>query len=488
MNAEWQENLVNSVSKRICGSYELPTFPGRKVFYVVPMSGGLDSFCVAYTLLALYGDSVPFSFVHCDTGVEADGTEDALDLFEKNTGKKIIKIAHKDDMLTMIEKSGNFLPSQRQRSCTQMMKTLPIKRFFEQLKLIHGDEALFCQFVGIRADEPKRKGIEWTEDYIVSDYPLQKLGLVKSDINQIVKDVAEIPSFYNQKSRSGCTLCIFSRRSEVIDAWKTSPDILDRAAKMEGLNTTVLELYNALPTTVSKLTGYARNWLSYYRPSDLINSAYMGFEAKRGKNKVRDDVLDLFGASDSKKLYVAVEYEYENRSELMMAVGMSPEPMIYFERVITYSTSLGGLKTALKHFWLHRLMTKEMHGQDEEGISRQRQIQIIEMEVNDFENEIPPKPDDGAYTWQNDQKPLYAIRKTVAVIERILLTEGIRQLARSNDSYTRRQYADALSKIELEKDYGRILSSMRYEKPNFQDLTNDADIADAPVACMSCAR
>lgn len=487
MSNSWFESLQEAVNSRICGGYRLPVFKGKKVFYIVPMSGGLDSFCVAYTMMALFPEQ-PLTFVHCDTGIEAKGTDVALARFEKSTGKKIIRISHKDDMLTMIEKSGNFLPSQRQRSCTQMMKTLPSKRFFEQLRSIHGEDVVFCQLVGIRADEPKRTGIQWSEPYIASAFPLQGLGITKADVNNIVKEVAEIPSYYREKSRSGCTVCIFSRRSEIINAWQTSPDILERAAAMEGIQGHVLEVYNALPETVSDITGCGRNWLAYYRPSNLVDTAYMPFEGKRGKNKIRKDVPDLFGGSEARKLYVAVEYEYENRSDLMMAIGMSGAPMIYSERIITYSTSLSGITTALKHFWTHRVLTKEIYDNSEADMRRERQIQILEVEVDDFDSEIPPKPDDGSYTWQNDKKPLYSIRKTHAVIERILLSEGVRQLAKSKDSYTRYQYKDALAKVDVAKEYGRILSSIPYQKKELSELIGDPDVADEPVACMTCSR
>ena len=487
MNNNWFEHLETTVKNRICGRFELPKFEGKKVFYIVPMSGGLDSFCVAYTMIALFPNE-PLTFVHADTGIEAKGTEKALSDFEKKTGKKIVRISHKDDMLTMIERAGNYLPSARQRSCTQMMKTLPIKRFFDKLREIHGEDALFCQFVGIRSDEPKRTGIQWSEPYIASVFPLQELGITKQDVNNIVKDVAEIPSYYREKSRSGCEVCIFSRRSEIISAWQTSPKTLGRAASMEGITGETLRIYNDLPKPVSQITGIARNWLAYFRPSNLVESAYMPYEAKRGKNKVSDYVEDMFGASEAKKLYVAVEYQYENRSDLMQAIGMSGAPMIYSEKIITYSTSLGGVTTALKHFWIHRVLTKEMYSNTESDMNRERQIQILEIEVDNFDQEIPPKPDDSSYTWQSDKKPLFAIRKAHAVIERILLSEGIRQLSQSKDSYTRRQFAEAKGKLEGEKEYGRILSSMSYKKKALSDLIGDPDITDAPQACMACSR
>ncbi|NRB78391.1 MAG: hypothetical protein HRU38_06945 [Saccharospirillaceae bacterium] len=467
------------VDEFVTGEYVLPTVSGKKVFYIIPLSGGIDSFTVGHVLLARYPNT-KFTFINADTGFEADGTEEALELFESITEKNIVRIKPKHDLLTMIEKSGNFLPSQRQRSCTGYTKTIPIKRLYQQLREMHGEDAVFIQFVGLRFDEATREGITWKEDYIASAYPLQALGLTKSCVNKIVERIQGIPRYYQEKSRSGCKMCIFSRRSEIIDAWKQSPADLTRAANMEEIPTNTLRVYNEMPTTVSEITGTARNWLSYYRPSRL-NNPTTGFEGERGKNRLNDSIGDLFGASDAKKLYVAVEYQYHG------GYGGFFEPQVYFEKMITYSTSLGGIKTALKHFWLHRLHTKELYNSSEEELTGARQVQILEIEVDDYDYEIPPKPD-GVFTWQNDRTPLFAIKKTVAVIERILLTEGLKQDLKSANKQIKQIANDLKPMIENAKCYGRILSSMEYCKPTLSDLVDDIVITEAPVACMSCSR
>jgi hypothetical protein len=472
--------IKNVIAKYIKGSYTLPSFEGKKMFYIVPLSGGIDSFATAYTLFALFPDA-PITYVHADTGVEAKGTAEALELFEQITGKKIIRIKPKYDLLEGIERAGNFLPSQRQRSCTQTLKTLPIKRFYNALKERHGDDALFMQFVGLRADEPARKGIDWKEEHIGSAYPLQALGLVKADVNNIVNAIQGIPLYYLQKSRSGCTMCIFSRRSEIIDAWTSSPVELERAAKMEEVPQSVNTIYNQLAKPLHEVIGSSRNWVNYFRPSEL-GYKVAGFETKRGKNKLNTQIDDLFGASEAKRLYVAVEYHYYDN-----AYGLCQEAHVFFEKLITYSTSLGGIKTALKHFWHHRLLTKELYSQTAEELSGERQIYIFELEIDNFDDEIPPTPE-GVYTWQSDRKPLYAIKKTVSVIERILLTEGEHQNLYSSTKSTRESAAKALEIIEKEKVYGRILSLQKYDKPPLSELESDIDITDAPAACMACSR
>lgn len=474
-------SMIKDVVKRhVKNTYSLPVFEGKKVFYIVPLSGGIDSFATAYTLTALFPDT-QFTYVHADTGIEANGTEEALDAFERITGKTITKLKPKHDLLEMLEMVGNYLPSQRVRSCTQMVKTRPIKMYYNDLKAKHGDDALFLQFVGLRADEPKRKGIDWNEAHIGSAYPLQALGLVKSDVNNIVEQIQGIPLYYIDKSRSGCQMCIFSRRSEIIDAWKASPTNLDRAAKMEEVPATTLNIYKSLPTPMHEIIGASRNWVNYFRPSEL-GYKDASFEGERGRNKLQDNIVDLFGATSAKRLYVAVEFHYyENK------FGLAQQAHVFFEKLITYSTTLGGVKTALKHFWLHRLHTKELYNQTEAGLSGERQIYIFELEVNDFDNEIPPTPD-GVFTWQSDRKPLYAIRKTVAVAERILLTAGERQAAHSPDRAIKASAKASLPLLEDAKDYGQILSVTKYNKPLYEDLEDDYDITETPVACMACSR
>lgn len=474
-------NLLGPVIKQFAsGGYELPTFKGKKVFYFIPLSGGIDSFATAYTLLALY-PSAPFTFIHADTGVEAEGTADALARFEQITGRKVLKLIPKRDLLEQIESQGNFLPSVNARFCTQLLKTVPIQKFYNALKERHGDDCMFLQFVGLRADEPLRKGIDWSQDHIASAYPLQALGLRKPDVNKIVHQIQKIPFYYLDKTRSGCSMCIFMRRSEVIDSWIKEPVKMERAAKMEEMPANALRIYNALPTPVGTLVGASRNWLNYYRPAALGYHQH-GYEGRRGKNKLQNNMDDMFGASEAKKLYAAIEFHYYGNT-----FGIAAENHVFYEKLITYSTSLGGAKTALKHFWKHRLDTAELYEMTGEKLSEERRVFIFELEVDDFDNEIPPTPE-GTFTWQNDKTSLYAIRKTKAVIERILLSEGEKQATASADPHIRKSAERSVEILKGQKCYGRVLNVQEYEKPTAGDLYDDFDIKSAPTPCLSCSR
>ena len=323
--------IADVVNSYIKACYQLPKVPGKKVFYIVPLSGGIDSFATALILLALFPEqAAKFIFVHADTGIEAEGTAEALNEFEKLLGKSILRIKAKHDLLTMIELAGNYLPSQRNRSCTNMMKNIPFKLLYKALREKHGEDAVMVQFVGLRKDEPTRKGIEWKEDYIASAYPLQALGLVKADVNNIVQKTIGIPDYYANKSRSGCSVCPFNRRSEILETWSSidakTQFIINKAAKMENVPQKVVDIYNDLPVPLATELGVARNWLNYYRPSRLFNPV-VECEGKRGKNKLDPNIVDLFGASEAKRLYVAVEYQFYGNN-----YGLCAEPFVYFEK------------------------------------------------------------------------------------------------------------------------------------------------------------
>jgi hypothetical protein len=116
-----------------------------------------------------------------------------------------------------------------------------------------------------------------------------------------------------------------------------------------------------------------------------------------------------------------------------------------------------------------------LHDQpSEKAMVNNKQIAIIQVEVDDYESMVPAKPSD-TYTWQNDKTPLLAIRKNVAIIDHILLCEGLRQ--------------DNSRKIgRVSREYGRVINFSKYEQPKLEDLIDDFDIEDAPVACNACSR
>jgi len=201
--------------------------------HIVGVSSGVDSTAVALVIAALFPE-LEIAYIFTDTGAEVEGTHQQLDKIEKLTGKSILRIAGKNDLFEIIESQGNFLPSQRQRYCTRMTKIMPLQAHFAKLKQVHGKDLSIASYVGIRADEPSRKGGVFN-DGVKSYFPLQSLGLDRQSVYTLVDRWVGIPAYYMDKSRSGCEICIFSRRSEVIARVQKDSELVVRASKMEPL-------------------------------------------------------------------------------------------------------------------------------------------------------------------------------------------------------------------------------------------------------------
>lgn len=461
--------LTKIITPYFKGTFELPKAknPANELLHIVGVSSGIDSTATALCLKVLFPDTI-FKFVFTDTKWEVNGTLSALRKIEHFLGERIIHLSAPHGLLEQIEKTGGYIPSQRNRFCTGYQKIKPFQQFIDKLKSnTNNGQVEVANYTGIRADEPTREGAVFSGD-TSNNFPLQALGLNKEDVNNIVNMTVGIPLYYMEKSRSGCKLCIYARRSEVVDAWHKEPLSLERAADFEVMPKSVKDTYNDLPLLVAKELSISRNWMSYVRP-DWIGYPKVGSQGSRGKNQ-HNRTLDLF-SEHSKHLYVAVEYLYHQGIP-----GMAL-PQVYRENIITYSTSLGGLKLALKHFWLHRLQTKELHdlvNTTHAGMIENKQIAIVQVEVDNFDSLVPQKPEE-TFTWQSDKKPLLAIRKTLALIEHILLCEGLRQ--------------DNNHKVEqISKEYGRVLNFSEYEKPDYDVLIDDIDIEDSPVICNVCSR
>ena len=120
----------------------------NKPRHILALSGGKDS-----TALAIYmkGKVPEMEYVFCDTEKELTETYDYLDKLEVYLGKPIMRLKHEgmgfDDLLKI---RNGFLPSPQVRWCTEYLKIKPYEKYV-------GDD-LVTSYVGIRADEPHRKG------------------------------------------------------------------------------------------------------------------------------------------------------------------------------------------------------------------------------------------------------------------------------------------------------------------------------------------
>lgn len=206
----------------------------RPVRHILSLSGGKDS-----TALAIYmRDRIPnLEYVFCDTEQELPETYDYLKQLEVYLGKPIIFLKHDgrgfDDLL---KARRGFLPSPQVRWCTEFLKIKPFEKYV-------GDDICYS-YVGIRADEPHRKGYISTKPNIIAQYPFIENGLIKDDIVRILNESGlGLPEYYQWRSRSGCYFCFYQQRIEWVGLLENHPDLYEKASKYERTDLDINEKY-----------------------------------------------------------------------------------------------------------------------------------------------------------------------------------------------------------------------------------------------------
>lgn len=206
----------------------------QRVRHILSLSGGKDS-----TALAIFmRDRVPeMEYVFCDTEQELPETMEYLDRLEVYLGKEIKTLKHDGKGFDeLLQARRGFLPSTQVRWCTEYLK---IKPFEKEV----GDDLCYS-YVGIRADEPHRKGYISTKPNIIANYPFIEAGITKPDVFRILEESGlGIPKYYEWRSRSGCYFCFFQQRIEWVGLLENHPDLYERAKKYEREDSQTGERY-----------------------------------------------------------------------------------------------------------------------------------------------------------------------------------------------------------------------------------------------------
>lgn len=190
--------------------------------HILCLSGGKDS-----TALAIYmKDRVEnMEYVFTDTGEELPETYEYLDILEVFLNKPIVRLNPDRPFKHHLEIRNGFLPSSRQRWCTELLKIKPFEEYV-------GDESVIS-YVGIRADE-NRSGYVSTKPNITPRFPFKEDGLGKDDIRRILDDSGlGLPKYYEWRSRSGCYFCFFQQKNEWVGLRERHPDFFEKAKEFE---------------------------------------------------------------------------------------------------------------------------------------------------------------------------------------------------------------------------------------------------------------
>jgi 3'-phosphoadenosine 5'-phosphosulfate sulfotransferase (PAPS reductase)/FAD synthetase len=166
-------------------------------------------------------------YVFCDTEQELSETYEYLKALEAYLGRPIVYLKHDGRGFDQLLKARRgFLPSPQVRWCTEYLKIKPFESFV-------GSDLCYS-YVGIRADEPRRKGYISTKPNIMAKYPFIEEGITKPDVYRILEESGlGVPSYYEWRSRSGCYFCFFQRRIEWVGLLENHPDLYEQAMAYE---------------------------------------------------------------------------------------------------------------------------------------------------------------------------------------------------------------------------------------------------------------
>ena len=196
----------------------------ESVRHILSLSGGKDSAALAIYLR----DRVPqMEYIFHDTDKELPETYAYLARLEAILGKPIAKTSPTDTFDHWLKVYGGMLPSNHRRWCTRMLKLKPFEAYVGDGPVIN--------YVGLRADEPRRTGYISTKTNLTAVYPFRDDGLVRADIVRILEDSGlGLPPYMKWgRSRSGCFFCFYQQKIEWVRLYETHPDLFEAARKYE---------------------------------------------------------------------------------------------------------------------------------------------------------------------------------------------------------------------------------------------------------------
>jgi 3'-phosphoadenosine 5'-phosphosulfate sulfotransferase (PAPS reductase)/FAD synthetase len=217
----------------MCSDTQISAKSDKPVRHIVALSGGKDS-----SALAVYmrGKVENLEYVFCDTGEELDETYEYIHRLQDFLGSKINWLKSEKDFRYYVDLYNGVLPDPQKRWCTRMLKIKPYEDFI-------GDDPAIS-YVGIRADEPHRKGLISTKSNIKTVFPFVENNIRLEDVERILRESGlGVPRYYEWRSRSGCYFCFFQQKREWIGLLQNHPKLFEEAKKYEKFDPETGERY-----------------------------------------------------------------------------------------------------------------------------------------------------------------------------------------------------------------------------------------------------
>lgn len=186
--------------------------------HVVLVSGGKDSTAMALRL-AEVEPNTEWRYVCTPTGDELPDVVEHWDNLSCLLGKPIERVSHKFSLVELMAEM-NGLPNHRMRWCTRLLK-------IETAKAWYAKNAPCIAHVGLRADEPERKGGIFGES-VTQRYPLREWGWGLPEVlTYLIKRGVTVPR------RTDCARCYDQRLSDWWNLWRDYPAIYADAEAQE---------------------------------------------------------------------------------------------------------------------------------------------------------------------------------------------------------------------------------------------------------------
>ena len=166
-----------------------------------------------------------------DTGKELPEVYEYLVKLEGFLGKPILRLNPDRDFDFWLKQYNDFLPSPQTRWCTRQLKLRPFEQWVHPM-LDEGTRVY--SYVAIRADEQYREGYASKKENLQVRLPLKEAGIDKAGVLEILEGTGlGLPSYYEWRTRSGCTFCFFQQKIEWVRLRERHPKYFREAQEYE---------------------------------------------------------------------------------------------------------------------------------------------------------------------------------------------------------------------------------------------------------------
>ena len=188
--------------------------------HIVALSGGKDSTAMAIRLAQV--EPRDYEYVCTPTGNELPEMKMHWRALEGILGQPMIRLG--DQTLGGLVRLQNALPNWRMRWCTRMLKIEP----FEEYILENRPCTLY---VGLRADEPDREGVDYAlHEGVTNRFVLREWGWDKVAVIDFLQDEGITIPF-----RTDCGLCFFQTIWEWYQLWLNHPGAWGEGLSWEAM-------------------------------------------------------------------------------------------------------------------------------------------------------------------------------------------------------------------------------------------------------------